>query len=108
MTDDDRRQLKSEALLEFHNAAEDEAMHRAMLDKLVNSFRDILAACDRGELRPDAVPDSQELKQAMSELDQARQRTQAARHQCSELHLNLTALDPDPPPRQRPRGILRG
>lgn len=113
MTDEDRRQLRADALVELHDAIQAEREHKARLESLVSMLDRTARAFERGRLKarqdvleiPDLsgsdklesvmLPSQEELLAAVVEHDESRDRVVNARARCNTLHMDLRSLAPN-------------
>ena len=113
MTDEDRKRLRANALVELHDAIQAEREHEARLKSLVNILDRTARAFERGRLKaredaeqhvleipaaggdkpePVMLPSQEELFAAVIEHDESRDRVANARQQCDTLNIDLSSL----------------
>ena len=89
MTDEQRRALRKDALLEHHEAEDDRQEQHARLANTARILRTVADALEeqRDDSSIDKLPSRRDVRDALSELQTAETRLSDAREQCRNLGL---------------------
>ena len=109
MTVEEKQRLRSDSLLELHDAVADENAHKAKLEDLVQSLGSLVDAHGSGRLKtvvdargyiavgsdkPIQPPTRDAIYDAVRSMELAKDRVDKARQKCKNLGLHLEHLSP--------------